>query len=152
MISEPSVLCEKNSIHTCMVAIGISAVVLVPLPFLIFACIFTWKYPALLMQNSELLRSARFLFFRFQAARYYYGLIFLSRSFVISLIPIVPGLAGDAASQAWVMITILCAYTLVQQNLHPWRSKAADPAGTCTQVTKVALKRLREDSTPWGSV
>jgi len=66
----------------------------------------------------------RFLYCRFWPRRYYYGVVLLSRSLLICLVPVVIG--DDVALQICVMVTIIGFMTLLQQELKPWRNRVVN--------------------------
>jgi hypothetical protein len=122
MRSSPSILCYQGGEHNSMLIVSLIALLMVPIPFLTFACIITKKYPAYL--HSELqrrrvrLQAMRFLFFRFCPDRYYHGLIMLVRSLCIAL---VPAIFLESSLQIGVMALVLGVYLIIQQQLAPWR-------------------------------
>ena len=62
--------------------------------------------------STAKLQAMRFLFFRFNHTRYYYGLFILGRDMFICLVPAV---FQDSALQACLVCIVLCIYVLVQQ-------------------------------------
>jgi hypothetical protein len=55
------------------------------------------------------------------------------------LIPVLPGLSGNVALQAWVITLAICCTTIVQQQLLPWRSYVAN---VCDGLLSVCLVLL----------
>lgn len=132
MVSAASILCfsgEENNEHLYMVIVAILSLLAVPIPFLASSAYFVKKYPGYMRASGDkssrhALQAMRFLYFRYQPNRYYYGMIFLLRSLTICFVPVV--IQNDVALQVCVMCAILLIFCLVQQQLNPWRSMYAN--------------------------
>lgn len=122
--SVPSVLCFHSGQHGIMMACGLIGLLVCPLPFVAFAVFMTWLYPRTLASNPRLLQATRFLFYKYKATRYYYGLLQLTRSFAICLVPVV--LRSSTARQCVMLGFILCLSGQVQQALSPWRARLSN--------------------------
>merc|ERR1719382_1010795 len=101
------------------------------------------KYPRWITNpagtNREQLMAFRFLFSRFTPGRYYYGVIMLKRSFIICLVPVILNGQHMAASQIVLMCVVLCSFTLVQQQMNPWRDQIANIVDGFTSMALVVL-------------
>lgn len=126
MVAASSILCFDSHRHDVMMAVGVTSLTLVPLPFLAAVGYFIIHYQGYLATSKEAhsqnaLTAMRFLYFRYWARTYYYGVVLLVRSLLICLVPVV--ISDDVALQICVMAAIIGFMALVQQDLKPWRSR-----------------------------
>jgi len=125
MRKEPSVLCFDSSEHSAMLAIGISAFILTPLPFLSVAIFAVWKYPRYIARHDiAFMKAFRFLFFRYEPSAYFFGVAFLLRNLMICLVPVV--IRDDIAAQILAIATIIVVSVVAQCLLQPWRNFLAN--------------------------
>jgi len=124
MTSSPSVLCFEDPVHAQLLAISTLSFVLTIVPFIAFAILGTARYKTFMVGVSSAsgrwMHTYRWLFFRFVPERYYYGVLFLTRSLMISFVPIV--VSKDFALQVMAMTVILIGFMLLQMSMRPWRS------------------------------
>ena len=102
----------KPGVHVAMSVLGIMALLIFILPFG-SACIWaTKRYPsALRLQHRSFLHCFRFLFLRFKPNRYVAGAFLLTRSLILSVIPVV--FTGDVMLQVvGVTFIIVCSFVL----------------------------------------
>jgi len=133
LVSANSVECSKGpgSSYLNMVVISIVAMLLVPLPFVAYSVYGTLMYPRFISGMTTRsreeclgLNAFRFLFVRFRSERYFFGCVLLLRSLAICLVPVM--VAEDSAIQIIFLSSILAAFTLIQQQLGPWRDAATN--------------------------
>jgi len=136
---EPGTLCNFEGDHVGMIMWGCASLLLICIPYLGLAAFGTWKYPR--MTGSEMapvfLSTFRFLFFRFQPYRYYYGLLFLFRSTLICLAPVL--IRNDAGLQVAYLVLIILVMMQVQQALYPWRVQACNIVDGALQTFLVMI-------------
>ncbi|CAK0840290.1 unnamed protein product [Prorocentrum cordatum] len=138
LVSDPAVLYFESDEHYSMLAVGILAMVLVPLPFLSFVLYGTLKYPNYAVTvgadtNFFGFASFRFLFFRFKPSRYYYGLIMLVRNLLLCLVPVI--IESDVAAQVICTSVLILATMVLQVELAPWKLAAANYADAACSST-----------------
>jgi len=75
-------------------------------------------------RSPYILQGMRFLYFRFNPHRYFYGIFLLFRSIAICLVPV--AFPDDVALQVLTIGFVLCFATLLQQQLNPWRAPVAN--------------------------
>jgi len=130
--SLPAILVMDDPDYGWLLAFGMIGLCLVPLPFFSMCGYATWKYPCWVSESESDKTAVRrmkafgFLFAKFTPPSYKYGMVLLIRSFLICLVPVV--LAGHEriASQVFVMCSILCIFTISQQQMRPWRDKISN--------------------------
>mmetsp|Transcript_19670 Transcript_19670/g.42614 ORF Transcript_19670/g.42614 Transcript_19670/m.42614 type:complete len:738 (-) Transcript_19670:82-2295(-) len=136
----PSVVCDlAHGDFLAMVVAGILTFVLIPLPFLALAVYSTCKYPQKMSQygGENFLKATGFLFFRFTPSRYYYGLVSMTRSLLVCLVPVV--IIDDGGFQVLCLTAILILFSQVQMYLHPWRSHKTNMMDGAQSVILVLL-------------
>ena len=111
----PEVLCNSED-HTPLVLVGLLDLVCFVLCLYVLACYITWQQPS--RRDVAFATRYRFFFGRFQPDKYYFGLLFLSRSLVLSFIPVMFSSQGP---RLLVLLICLCGYTVVQLRTWPWR-------------------------------
>lgn len=127
MLASPSILCFEGGAHSWMLASSAVSFFLVPLAFVVLAVFGTFRYHVYCSRLSEhntlRLRQFRFLFFRFRANQYFYGLVQILRSFLLCLVPVV---VGNLGLQIVILCIVIWSFALVQLQLKPWRSEATN--------------------------
>lgn len=125
MRSSPSILCFEDAAHTSMIVISIISFLLVPLPFVVVSLRATMFFTTNMDANSvQFLRSFRFLFFRLRSTRYYFGVMLLARSLLLTLVPIV--IRNDPAAQIMALVAILLTFVCLHSFFQPWKNALAN--------------------------
>ncbi|CAK0804184.1 unnamed protein product, partial [Prorocentrum cordatum] len=142
LVSDPAVLYFESSDHYAMLAVGILAMAMVPLPFLSFVLYGTLMYPKYAVSVGADTHffgfaSFRFLFFRFKPSRYYYGLIMLVRNLLLCLVPVI--IESDVAAQVIFTSILILATMVVQVELAPWKVAAANYADAACSSTLLMI-------------
>mmetsp|Transcript_64342 Transcript_64342/g.153455 ORF Transcript_64342/g.153455 Transcript_64342/m.153455 type:complete len:1576 (-) Transcript_64342:136-4863(-) len=118
-----SILCWDSGDHTAMLVVSCIALLAVPVAFLASAVHVVQEYPRRMkMGDDKFLRAFAFFFFRFRAQRYFYVLVHLTRSFLLSLVLVIP----DVVLQITVLSVILIAGCAATSYWMPWRVKSAN--------------------------
>jgi len=95
----------------------------VPISFIAMCTKAMYRFPRRLTKgDSRFLRSFAFLFYRFKAASYWYSLVYILRSALIALVPVIP----NSRAQVIVIEVLLFSTTLVQAHTFPWRVESAN--------------------------
>ncbi|CAE8615264.1 unnamed protein product [Polarella glacialis] len=143
ILTIPSILCFQDQQHISMMILGILSFSVVSCPFWAFAMLGTWFFPRWVARGDESSNSRlwmfRWLFYRFKPETYYYGIGFLTRSLLISLVPVLPGLRDDRASAVIMMCILLQASVVFQAWLQPWRAHLANIADAVMTSTLLLL-------------
>mmetsp|Transcript_30523 Transcript_30523/g.97108 ORF Transcript_30523/g.97108 Transcript_30523/m.97108 type:complete len:1323 (+) Transcript_30523:527-4495(+) len=94
MASNPGIVCWQGD-HIPFAVLGIFGIMAYPVFLLSLVLLVTWRYHARVASGGSmsLLRRYRWLFGRFRPEAYYFGSIFLVRSVLIPLVPVIfPGM------------------------------------------------------------
>jgi len=118
---EPGILCDFTGEHGELIAWGCSSLGLICIPYLALAVYGTWIYTRSTSGTDApwYLATFRFLFFRYHPHRYYYGVLFLLRSVLICLAPVM--IRDDTGLQVAYLVLVLLIMMQLQQTLYPWR-------------------------------
>jgi len=124
--SNPSLICWSTDEHIIMILLGSIGLLVYPVAVLAMVSYITWSYPSYIARGMgmRLVKRYNFLFSRFVPERYYYALIYLGRSSLISLVPVI--FPGHAMYQVLTLSVILCGTLLSQARLWPWRTHTAN--------------------------
>lgn len=120
-----SVLCGEST-HQLMLGIGALGTLVYPVTVLGSVIGVTWIYPRMVAMGRGvmLLRCFRFLFQRFTPKAYYYGLVYLSRSTLVALMPVFFPEQGYYLPFALTVTVTVVA--LLEAVVWPWRTHLAN--------------------------
>lgn len=119
--SYPALLCDFGAEFVSAVVIGAIGIFVYSLLPLIWVFYLTYRYPRLIsngMGNMVLIRY-RFLFQRFTPERHFFGALYLSRNFIIAILPVV--FADCIHRQILCFSLVLLALGFPQMYWQPWR-------------------------------
>ncbi len=138
MASNPAVICWDSEQHTWLLVLGILGLLLYPISFLAVIAHVTWRYPHLVASGFglRLLARYRFVFQRFTQACYFWGLCFILRSLLISIIPVV--LADLGTCQVISIDVVLTLGLGATASFRPWRTAVANHSELMT-MTMLAI-------------
>eukprot|EP00931_Biecheleriopsis_adriatica_P048436 TRINITY_DN27982_c0_g1_i1.p1 TRINITY_DN27982_c0_g1~~TRINITY_DN27982_c0_g1_i1.p1 ORF type:complete len:1575 (+),score=273.60 TRINITY_DN27982_c0_g1_i1:585-4727(+) len=126
MVTQPGVICYTSTQHWFLVCFAIVGIAMYPVT-IISTCVYaTLKHPSYIRSGQGLLIVGRyrFLFQRFSPERYYYGVLYLGRNAVLTLIPTVA--VSWPGAQIVCMTIVLLTSMIAQIRLWPWRTRAAN--------------------------
>ena len=89
MASIPSLLCWQRR-HNIIAALGVAGIIFYPVGIFSVVAWITWKFPARIAAGRSIMlaRRCKWLFNRFRVERYYFGLSYLLRGALLSLVPV----------------------------------------------------------------
>jgi hypothetical protein len=128
----PEVLCNSPE-HMPLVGIGVLDVCCFVILLFVLACYITYQLPT--RRDVAFATRYRFFFGRFTPDRYYFGLLFLSRSLTLSFVPIMFSSQGP---RLLVLLLLLCGYTVAQLLLWPWRGKLTNFVDLLVSVSLIS--------------
>mmetsp|Transcript_10012 Transcript_10012/g.22444 ORF Transcript_10012/g.22444 Transcript_10012/m.22444 type:complete len:1498 (+) Transcript_10012:129-4622(+) len=121
----PSVVCwgaEGTNEHAVMLVIAIFASLL-PLSFLAISIYMLFILPRKISTGQmSFLKASAFLTLRFAHGKHYFGLVFLARNFLISLLPTIPRAVVQIACGNFIFICYMALVACMQ----PWRLPQAN--------------------------
>ncbi|CAE7030005.1 GRM6 [Symbiodinium natans] len=126
LITDPGILCYVSNEHLALVGLAAAGVLSQPVPILAWATYATIKYPSRVASGRALRRvnRYRFMFHRFKADKYWYGLVLLVRNGLVATLPIVTVEMPEL--QVPSMGLILLASGALQARTYPWRTEQAN--------------------------
>ena len=126
MQTQPGVTCFESDEHWALMFMCVLGILMYPVGILSVALRATIMYPSYISSGKGLLivNRYRFLFERFRASRYYYGVAYLLRNTLLSLIPV--AVASLPTVQVVLLAAVLLAGMLVQIRTWPWRTQVAN--------------------------
>lgn len=126
MATEPGIICWRSEEHTALVLLALAGILSQPGAFLAWTTYTTIMYPSRVASGRglRLVNRHRFLFHRFKAETYYYGLVVLYRSCFVAILPIA---ASDWPEvQVPILGAVLIASMALQARTYPWRTEQAN--------------------------
>ncbi|CAK0840968.1 unnamed protein product [Prorocentrum cordatum] len=118
--SNPSVICFEDSEWTAMAVMGIIAVLVYGVGFFSVASYVTLNYPALVIHEGSIVMSRyRFMFQRFTAKCYYFTPVYLIRTLLIALIPVI--FADHGHRQMIFLVLVMVVFGFIHARYLPWR-------------------------------
>jgi hypothetical protein len=99
----------------------------------VFALYLTYQKPT--RRDVGFATRYRFFFGRFSPDKYYWGIVFLSRSLGLAFIPV---LLSSQGPRLLVLLIFLCGYTVFQLLVWPWRGKLTNFADLIVSVSLIA--------------
>jgi len=138
VISQPAILCNFEERHLQLTIIGCCALLAVPIPFFALVAYGVHMYPKRMKHSfdDDFLQTYRFLFFRFTPQAYWFGSAIITRSLLTCLLPVVVTATG---LQVIMMAALLCSFTILQQQIAPWRSYVANVIDGILNVLMVLI-------------
>lgn len=126
MVSNPGVICFETQEHIIMLILCIIGILCYPLAIIAWAIHTTCSYHARIASGHglKLVQRHRFLYQRFKANRYYYGLLLLLRNALLALFPSV--FMSVPTLQMELMGLLLLTASALQVRLWPWRTDLAN--------------------------
>jgi len=113
----PTVVCWEGGEHTSMIIVAV-LVSLLPTCFIIAAVWAIRSYPRQMsLGDTDFLSSWSFLLFRFRTGAHWYALVYLARSTLIALVPVIPSTVAQLVS----LCCILLAAFIITIRIQPWR-------------------------------
>eukprot|EP00746_Dinoflagellata_sp_MGD_P124788 gnl/MRDRNA2_/MRDRNA2_59417_c0_seq1.p1 gnl/MRDRNA2_/MRDRNA2_59417_c0~~gnl/MRDRNA2_/MRDRNA2_59417_c0_seq1.p1 ORF type:complete len:1726 (-),score=278.04 gnl/MRDRNA2_/MRDRNA2_59417_c0_seq1:251-4669(-) len=126
ILAMPHVECGSE-MHRQMLGLSAAAVFLYPVSFLSVCIFYTITYKKYVMMfGVDFLEKTQFIFSRFKPQNYKFGIIFLFRSFSISVIPVV--FVNHVVMQLLLMSVVLLMWTYAELSQKPWRVKLVSMA------------------------
>jgi hypothetical protein len=128
MSTNPAVVCWQSAQHTTLAVLGIIGMLVYPVAFLATITLITFRYPHLVAsgRGMQVLVRYRFLFSRFSPACYYWGVVYMVRSFLISIIPAI--FSQHVVMQLMFIDVILITALIGTSRLLPWKTTTANYA------------------------
>jgi len=139
MIEAPSVLCTFEGDHLSMFLGGMVSLMAIPLPLTALSVVAIICYRKNLNRSTRhkrMRKAFRFLFLRFQANAYYYGIVLLLRNLLLCLVPVVFDSVG---LQVFILSAALAYFALLQLSVQPWRSRLVNVADGLINVSILML-------------
>lgn len=126
MQTQPGVICFQSDEHWALMFMCVLGILMYPVAILAVALRATIMYPSYISSGKGLLivNRYRFLFERFRASRYFYGVSYLLRNTLLALIPV--AVASFPTVQVVLLAAVLLAGMLVQIRTWPWRTQVAN--------------------------
>ncbi|CAE7898380.1 ttrS, partial [Symbiodinium necroappetens] len=126
MQTQPGVICFQSDEHWALMFMCVLGILMYPVAILTVALRATIMYPSYISSGKGLLivNRYRFLFERFRASRYFYGVSYLLRNTLLALIPV--AVASFPTVQVVLLAAVLLAGMLVQIRTWPWRTQVAN--------------------------
>jgi hypothetical protein len=126
MASNPAVVCWETAEHNWLMVLAIIGCLAYPIAILGTIVHVTLRYPHLIGSGRGLviLERYRFLFQRFSPACYFWGVFYLLRNLLISLIPVL--FPESAIWQVFFISVCILAALVATSNLLPWRTLLAN--------------------------
>jgi len=126
MLTEPGLVCWGSGEHAIMAAAGTLGILLYPVSILTICIRATIMYPSYIRSGHGLsmVGRYRFLFNRFRPDCYSYGVIYLARNTMLTLIPVL--FVGSPAFQLVSLSCVLLGGMLLQIRFWPWRTESAN--------------------------
>lgn len=121
----PSVLCGSSE-HMAVVPAGAIGILVYPTSVLCGTAFLTLIFPRLVSAGggAMLARRFRFIFQRFTPACYFYAVLYLLRSVLMAVPPVLFPSPGHAP--LFCLTIVVAGFTCVQCWLKPWRTRAAN--------------------------
>lgn len=118
--SYQGVQCWGSGDHTAMVIIGVPVFILAPMTYLCLVTSVVKRFPTKMREmDTGFLKTYGFLFVRFRPEAYWYILLFMGRSLVFAIAPIIP----DTFVQVMLLQIVLAAAAIITAIVRPWRVK-----------------------------
>mmetsp|Transcript_51137 Transcript_51137/g.131895 ORF Transcript_51137/g.131895 Transcript_51137/m.131895 type:complete len:754 (+) Transcript_51137:206-2467(+) len=121
MASDPSVICGGNGDYIGLAILGAIGMSVYSVAFFAWISWVTYQYPKMVAAGKgfEIMSRYRFLFQRFEVDRFYYAPLYLLRSFLLALIPVV--FANYGHRQVLFFCGVMIFFGMLQAYLQPWR-------------------------------
>eukprot|EP00434_Breviolum_minutum_P025812 symbB.v1.2.022819.t1/scaffold2042.1/size196763/2 len=132
MQTQPGVICFNSEEHTTLMFLSILGMLMYPVPMLAVSiqATATWvsqKPSHQLRQGLIIVNRYRFIFERFRATRYFFGVLYLCRNTLLSLIPVV--FANYPSIQVTMLAAVMLLGMIIQMRAWPWRTKVQKYSG-----------------------
>ena len=126
MQTQPGVICFNSEEHTTLMFLSILGMLMYPVPMLAVSIQATVMYPSYVAggQGLIIVNRYRFIFERFRATRYFFGVLYLCRNTLLSLIPVV--FANYPSIQVTMLAAVMLLGMIIQMRAWPWRTKVAN--------------------------
>ncbi|CAK9010580.1 unnamed protein product [Durusdinium trenchii] len=126
MQTQPGVVCFDSDEHTGLLALSALGMIMYPIPMLAVSIQATVMYPSYVASGQGLVvvNRYRFIFERFRASRYFFGVLYLVRNTLLSLIPVV--LANFPSVQVAMLACVMLMGVIIQMRAWPWRTQVAN--------------------------
>eukprot|EP00931_Biecheleriopsis_adriatica_P056953 TRINITY_DN33782_c0_g1_i1.p1 TRINITY_DN33782_c0_g1~~TRINITY_DN33782_c0_g1_i1.p1 ORF type:complete len:1737 (-),score=245.39 TRINITY_DN33782_c0_g1_i1:121-5331(-) len=120
--ANPGVVCWQSDEHLAMAVLSFVGIIIYPVAILSWTTWTVLQYPSRVASGTGLMLNIRyrFLFGRFRAECYYFGLFYLCRNTLIALIPV--AFANAPVGQVISMGAVLLIALAIQAYLWPWRT------------------------------
>jgi len=132
----PEVICG-DSTHDAMFGVGVLATLVYGVGFYVVCLFVAIMAPFYSMQSPLFNQYFRFLLANFRSDTWWWGVVLLSRSFSIALVPIVFPTNGNA--QLVMLSTVVSIFLTVQAYNRPWKSVVLNLADTCVCLMLILL-------------
>lgn len=109
-----------------LMLLSVLGIIMYPLPMLAISIQATVMYPSYVAsgQGLVIVNRYRFIFERFRANRYFFGVLYLCRNTLLSLIPV--AFANYPSVQVTMLAAVMLLGMIVQMRAWPWRTKVAN--------------------------
>jgi hypothetical protein len=138
MVDYPDVICwDADSDHTVMIVFATIAILGEIVAFLVY---YTWcimTLPQKSVTDPEVLRSLKFVVYRFRDGAWYWGIVFLIRNTFTGISVIID--PSRPYAQMMMMASVLTGYFLMSVLILPWRGNALNLSDAITCASLVML-------------
>ncbi|CAJ1400413.1 unnamed protein product, partial [Effrenium voratum] len=126
MQTQPGVICFQSDEHFLLLIMSAVGIMMYPVPMLAVAIHATVMYPSYVSSGKGLLvvNRYRFIFERFRAKRYFFGVLYLFRNTFLAVIPV--ALASYPSLQICSLASVMLVGMIVQVKCWPWRTEVAN--------------------------
>lgn len=126
MLSNPGIVCFNSEEHTTLLFLSSAGILAYPVTVLAWTTYTVLMYPSRVKSGAglQLVQRHRFLFQRFKAECYYYGLLLLFRNTLLAILPVL--LAPVPEVQTEIVGGLLLTSAALQARLWPWRTALAN--------------------------
>mmetsp|Transcript_71973 Transcript_71973/g.165101 ORF Transcript_71973/g.165101 Transcript_71973/m.165101 type:complete len:678 (-) Transcript_71973:272-2305(-) len=135
----PEVICGE-SIHDAMFAVAVMATMIYGAGFYGICIFVAVRAPVSSMRNVKFNQYFRFLLANFRSDTWWWGVMLLTRSFLIALVPIIFPTNGNA--QLVMLSTIVSVFLTLQSYYKPWKSMVLNLADTCVCLMLLLLSAV----------
>eukprot|EP00929_Paragymnodinium_shiwhaense_P070046 TRINITY_DN3541_c0_g2_i1.p1 TRINITY_DN3541_c0_g2~~TRINITY_DN3541_c0_g2_i1.p1 ORF type:complete len:1862 (-),score=327.36 TRINITY_DN3541_c0_g2_i1:181-5766(-) len=134
-----SVSCWDNDDHRIMLIISSVAGLVFVLSFFAIICWAALKYPKWITREGgvDKIRYFDFIFKRFKADCYYYGVFLTSRGLLITLVPII--FAKHVEMQILVLAFVIVVYLMISSRICPWHTSLCNLVDNAFGMTLIML-------------
>jgi len=138
MVDYPDIICwDSDSDHTVMIAFAIIAIFGEVVAFLAYYAWCIMTLPQTSLTDPNVLRSLKFVVYRFRDGAWYWGIIFLIRNTFTGISVIID--PSRPYAQMMVMASVLTGYFLLSVLILPWRGNALNLSDAITCASLVML-------------